>query len=267
MAQFTKGWLICNYLYFLSSDFNARYMLEKNVKPSGKIRPVFIKFLIRFFSFIGIISFLFFVLSFTDIPYYAYYNLSVVEEKLPADPDLIVVLGGAGMPSPDGLIRTYYAAEAANKYKTASIIIALPYNEIDSLHQLKLMANELIIRGIDSMRITYEPLGFNTRSQALNIAAMNEKRKDQLSLLLISSPEHIYRSVKTFKKAGFTYVGGTAAFEHPVDEEKIKDKENTTDTRVKSLDLRYNMWSYLHYELLVAREYCAIFYYKLKGWI
>jgi uncharacterized SAM-binding protein YcdF (DUF218 family) len=177
------------------------------------------------------------------------------------------VLGGAGMPSPDGLIRTYYAAEAANKYKAASIIIALPYNETDSLHQLKLMATELTIRGIDSLRIRYEPHGFNTRSQALNVAKMFEKRKDQLSLLLITSPEHIYRSVKAFRKAGFIYVSGIAAFEHPVDEEKIKDKEHTTDTRVKNLDLRYNMWSYLHYELVVAREYCAIFYYKLKGWI
>jgi hypothetical protein len=31
--------------------------------------------------------------------------------------------------------------------------------------------------------------------------------------------------------------------------------------------LRYNMWSYLHLELFVFREYCAIGYYKLKGWI
>jgi uncharacterized SAM-binding protein YcdF (DUF218 family) len=242
-------------------------MLEKNIKTTRKIKQVFIKFLKRFFIILGIVSFIFFVLSFTDIPYYAYYNLSVVEEKLPSDPDLIVVLGGAGMPSPDGLIRTYYAAEAANKYKDATIVIALPYNETDSLYQLKLMATELIIRGIDSLRIQYEPLGFNTRSQALNIAAMYEKKKDRFGLLLITSPEHIYRSVKAFRKAGFMHVDGIAAFEHPVDEEKIKDKENASDARVKSLDLRYNMWSYLHYELLAAREYCAIFYYKLKGWM
>jgi uncharacterized SAM-binding protein YcdF (DUF218 family) len=241
-------------------------MPVKNLK-TRKWREVVIKFLNRFFLILGIVSFILFVLSFTDLPYYAYYDLSIADEKLPADPDVIVVLGGAGMPSPDGLIRTYYAAEAANKYKTASIIIALPYNETDSLRQLKLMATELIIRGVDSVRIKYEPLGFNTRSQALNIAAMYEKRKDQILLLMITSPEHMYRSVKTFKKAGFKYVSGTAAFEHPVDEEKIKDKENAKDTRVTSLDLRYNMWSYLHYELLAAREYCAIFYYKLKGWI
>jgi uncharacterized SAM-binding protein YcdF (DUF218 family) len=242
-------------------------MPEKNFKTASKIKQGSILFLKRFFSITGIISFILFALSFTDIPYYAYADLSIAGGTLPADPDIIVVLGGAGMPSPDGLIRTYYAAEAATKYKAAVIIIALPYNETDSLHQLKLMANELIIRGIDSSRITYEPMGFNTRSQALHIASMYGRKKDRLTLLLISSPEHIYRSVKTFQKAGFTYVDGIAAFERPVDEEKIKDKENAEDTRIKSLNLRYNMWSYLHYELLVAREYCAIAYYKLKGWI
>ena len=221
----------------------------------------------RFFCISGIFSCLLFILSFTDLPYYAYYNLSLPETKLSGSPDLIIVLGGSGMPSPDGLIRTYYAAKSAQQYKNAAIIIALPYNEKDSLAQLKLMANELIIRAIDSSRIRFEPLGFNTRSQATNIAGMFLGKTDKMNVLLITSPEHIYRSVKTFKKAGFTNVAGNAAFERPVDEEKVKDKENTTDTRVKSLSLRYNMWSYLHYELLAAREYCAIIYYWIKGWI
>ncbi len=239
--------------------------------PDKKKLPVsfkkkIIRFFKWFFSIIGGGSFLFFVLSFTDIPYYAYYDLSLPGETLRTDPDVIVLLGGGGMPSPDGLIRIYYAAEAANKYKNASVIIALPYNEADSLYQLKLMAKELITKGIDSSRISYEPLGYNTHSQAENIAARYVKEKNSLSLLLVTSPEHIYRSVKTFRKAGFTNVAGAASFEHPPDEEKIKDKENTSDTRVKSLDLRYNMWSYMHYELLVMREYCAILYYKTKGW-
>ena len=128
------------------------------------------------------------------------------------------------------------------------------------------MAIELITKGIDSLRIGYEPLGFNTHSQALNIAARYGDKKTSLRFLVVTSPEHIYRSVKTFRKAGFLNVAGLAAFEHPPDEQKIKDTGTTTDKRVKSLDLRYNMWSYMHYELLVLREYCAILYYKLKGW-
>jgi uncharacterized SAM-binding protein YcdF (DUF218 family) len=239
--------------------------MPEDFKPTPLKKRIFL-ILKGFFYTLGILFFLLFLLSFTDIPFYAYEKLSMPGTYLEKDPDVIVVLGGSGMPSPDGLMRTYYAAEAANKYKQADVIIALPYNETDSLYQLNLMAKELILRGIDSARISYEPAGFNTRSQALNIATRYEKRKRTLALLMITSPEHMYRSVNTFKKAGFTTIAGMATFEKPVDEEKVKDKENAPDARVKSLALRYNMWSYLHYELLVIREYCAIAYYRIKGW-
>ena len=232
-----------------------------------KIHPTLLKFLKWFFGISGFFAFIFFLLSFTDVPYNAYHWLGTSNSKLNQKPDVIVLLGGAGMPSPDGLIRAYYAAEAANEYKDAQIIIALPYSEDDSLQQLNLMANELIIRGVDSCRIQFEAIGFSTHSQAENIAARYGGVKNKLSLLLVTSPEHMYRSVKTFLNAGFTTVAGTAAFEKPVDEEKVKDNQNTNDPRVKSLALRYNMWSYMNYELLVLKEYCAICYYKIKGWI
>lgn len=218
---------------------------------------------------IGVFAILLLVLSFTNIPYFAYYYLGTSTPKTIHPPDLIVVLGGAGMPSPDGLIRIWYACNAAREFKKAQVIIALPYNENDrdSLHQLNLMAQELIIKGIDSSRIQFEPLGFNTRSQALNIAARFARPENPLTLLLVTSPEHMYRSVKTFQKAGFANVGGLPTFEVPIDEEKAMDKEHSKDVRVKNLALRYNMWSYLNYELLVLREYTAISYYKIKGWI
>lgn len=172
------------------------------------------------------------------------------------------------MPSADGLLRTYYGSIVALENKNSKVIIALPYNEgKDSLDQLQQMAHELIVKGVDSTRIEFEPKGFNTRSQAINIFKKYSARVKNLSILIITSPEHMYRSIRTFKKAGFQKVDGIATFETPPEEEKIKDKENAKDKRVKSLALRYNMWSYLHYELYVLREYCAIAYYKLKGWI
>jgi uncharacterized SAM-binding protein YcdF (DUF218 family) len=118
----------------------------------------------QFLIIAGILTCFFLVLSFTDIPYYAYHQLGETQEELTNTPDLIVVMGGGGMPSPDGLMRTFYAAEVAKKYEQAKIIIALPYSEGDSLYQLRLMANELIVKGIDSLRISFEPLGFSTRS-------------------------------------------------------------------------------------------------------
>jgi uncharacterized SAM-binding protein YcdF (DUF218 family) len=220
-----------------------------------------------FFIVLGIFFFLLFLLSFTSLPYYAYRSLSMESQTLSSAPDVIVILGGSGMPSPDGLMRTYCATEQALAFKQAKIIIALPYSGVDSLFQLNLMAHELIIRGVDSMRISFEPLGFNTHSQAENIAVMLQKNRSNLNLLLVSSPEHLFRAVKSFEKVGFNRTGAAPAFDVPVEEERIKDKLQSTDTRIKNLALRYNLWSYLNYELFVIREYCAITYYKMKGWI
>ena len=236
------------------------------------VRAIFLKIkspLLKLFKWIfyitGVFAFIMLLLSFTDIPYYAYHNLAMVDAKLESSPDIIVIPGGTGMPSPDGLIRTYYGAEAANEFKNAKIIIALPYNNgIDSLCQLNLMAKELLLKGVDFSRIEYEPLGFNTRSQAVNIGQRPDIDKDKMSVLIVTTPEHMYRTVKTFQKVGFAKVGGMPAFEKPVDEDKLDDKKEMKDV---NLSFRYNMWSYLNYELLVLREYTAIAYYKMRGWI
>lgn len=241
--------------------------MNKILEKLPVVKRKVLKFFKYFFISFGVFSFILFLLSFSDIPYYAYHSLGTSNSKIFSKPDLIIVLGGSGMPSPDGLIRTYYASEAAQKYPDAEIIIALPFDEEDSLYQLQLMEKEILLKGIDSSRIRFEPWGFNTRSQAVNIASKYKNSISLKSLLIVTSPEHMYRAVKTFKKAGFSKVYGFPTFENPVDPEKVKDKQRAKDIRVKSLSLRYNMWSYLNYELLVMREYCAITYYKLKGWI
>lgn len=244
---------------------------KRSPKRSGKNFNWFFLSLLTFGKwFLGVLGFfalLGFILSFTDVPYNAYYNLGTKNTKLTRPPELIVILSGSGMPSPDGLIRAYYGVQAARQYPGAQIVIALPCDEGDSLRPLRLMADELTIKGISSSRIQFEPLGFNTRSQAMNIAARYTDDKNRLSLILVTSPEHMYRSVRAFTKVGFTSVGGLSAFDRPIDPEMAMDTEQAKDIRVKSLSLRYNMWSYLHYELIVLREYCAIAYYKLKGWI
>jgi len=234
---------------------------------NNRIINILLRVLYWFFGIIGFFAFLMVALSLTDLPFNAYHRLGTINAELKGQPDVIVLLGGSGMPSPDGLMRTYYAAGAAQQYPGAPIIIAHPFSPQDSLLQLELMAHELIVKGIDTARITFEPAGFNTHSQAVNIAAMIPGLKDSLSLLIVTSPEHMYRAVKVFRKVGFKDVGGMAAFEKPVDEGQVSDKADSKDLRVKSVSLRYNLWSYMVYELLVIKEYTAIAYYKLKGWI
>ncbi len=221
---------------------------------------------------LGIVMLLAILLSFTDYPFWAYYWLGTHNSEMESDPDLIVVMGGGGMPSPDGLIRCYYAAETGTQYPQAGIIIAVPADT--GLHEESpelLMARELIIRGIDSSRIRYEKNGYNTRTQAINIlSVVGMEAADTISVRIITSPEHMMRSVATFRKAGFKYVGGMSSFEKAITEEmllrKRGDRHDIEDEK-QALAIRYNMWNYLKYEITVLREYCAICYYKCRGWM
>jgi uncharacterized SAM-binding protein YcdF (DUF218 family) len=218
-----------------------------------------------FLLFFGIFAIATMALALTDIPYFAYHQLGTHCNALKGNPEVIVVLGGSGMPSADGLIRTYYASEAAINFPQADVIIAHPYdNDSLSTHQLDLMAHELIIRGVDSLRIHYEPIGTNTQSQASHISEILEARNES-PVLVITSPEHMYRSIRSLQKAGLKNVGGLPSFEKPISEQKLKGGKK--NGQKGSLAWRYNFWSYLRYEILVLREYCAIIYYKLKGWI
>jgi uncharacterized SAM-binding protein YcdF (DUF218 family) len=223
-----------------------------------------VKVLKRLLLVIGLLASFLLVLAFTDLPYFAYHALSLNHQQLSGKADVIVVMGGDGMPSPDGLLRLYYGSEAAKENPNATVVIALPKNEDGSLTQLELMADELELKGIGRNRIVFEPNGFNTRSQAQEIRQLFEA---ETKLLIVSSPEHLYRAIRSFEKVGFTEVGSLPTFEKPSDEENLKDKTDKKDKRVRNLSLRYNLWSYLQYEIRVLREYCAIAYYWVKGWI
>jgi hypothetical protein len=90
------------------------------------------------------------------------------------------------------------------------------------------------------------------------------------SLLIVSSPEHIYRCVKTFRKQGFTHVNGLPTFEQSTDDDVFYspgEKKDVLKRTERNVALRYNMWSYLQYEILVLREATAIAYYRLKGFM
>ncbi|MEQ8623988.1 MAG: YdcF family protein [Vicingaceae bacterium] len=214
---------------------------------------------------ISFLACVFVLLAFTEIPYWAYYSLASVEDVLNGKPKTIVIMGGDGMPSPSGLMRCYYGAEKALLFPEAKIIIALPSNEEDSSKQLHLMAHELVLKGVDTNRIQFAKKGFNTRSQAKEIEGILTNKSD--NILIVSSPEHMYRCIASFRKLGFKSVGSNPAFEKPNSEKQLKDKLKGRDKRIKNLTLRYNLWSYMQYEIIVFREYMAISYYWIKGWI
>jgi uncharacterized SAM-binding protein YcdF (DUF218 family) len=221
-----------------------------------------------FIKFLGWISLIGIILSFTDIPFYVYYWLGTSGADLKQKPDYIVLLGGVGMPSPEDLMRTYFTAGAAKEVPDSKIIISFPPDTINKEFSPEiLMAKELEMRGVDSSRIFFERLGYSTRTQAINIKNMlNSDRPDTVAIRIVTSPEHMFRAVRVFRKVGIGYVGGSPAFESAVDEDKLI-RGRHKDTEKKLLNLRYNMWSYLKYEITVTREFCAIGYYKLRGWL
>ncbi len=143
------------------------------------------------------------------------------------------------------------------------------------------MKDELILRGIAPSRIMFEDSGTNTRAQAVNIfkriSNIEQIRPSPLaprpsSLVIVTSPEHLYRAVLTFKKAGFLKVDGLPAFEKDVEGDLsfniIKPGDRNFFLNLgNNITLRYQFWSQLHYEALIIREWIALLYYKLSGWI
>lgn len=209
------------------------------------------------------------LLSFTDYPYFAYHWLGTKQISKPTSVEYIVVLGAGGMPGPQGILRCYFASETAAAFPNSKIIVSLPAdsNNFEKSDHFAMIA-ELIARGVSAERIESEIIGTNTYTQAQQIKKRISNK--QLSLLIVTSPEHMYRSILTFRKAGFTNVNGLPTFEHAFDEELLLEPLRKSKAGKKpdsNLNLRYNMWSYLQYEIVVMREWTALAYYKLMGYI
>ena len=207
------------------------------------------------------------ILALTPAPFYMHYSLgkdpNQSNEKF--IPDCLVMLGGGGMPSEDNLMRLYYSGQFAEFYQVPVIII----HPDDSLSQVK-MTRILENYGISEDKITFFTKGTNTRLQALYFIEEFPELVNK-KIILITSPSHLKRSVKCFNKLGFTNVRGQAAFESTVNFDlsidNLKLKGNKYVPVVKSTNFRYTFWNYLKLEIICFREYTAICYYWLKGWI
>lgn len=212
----------------------------------------------------GSIFLLLFILSLTSIPYSAYRSLSLYKQQINGKADAIILMGGDGIPSPGGLIRLYYTTDAAKENPKAKIVIAMPYHGNDSIETSNAIIQKMALDGIDSNRIIWANQGFNTRSQVVEISTLIPLSS---KIIIVSTPEHMYRAVRSFEKIGFGEVASLPTFEIPPSEIELLDKKKKNITELQNLNLRYNMWSYLQYEVKVLREYAAITYYWLHGWI
>lgn len=238
-------------------------------KKSEKI-ILFIKRGFQWFAYASfLILFLAFALAFTSIPYHIMYSMGTSNTQLKNTPDYIILLGGAGMPNEDNLMRMYYTSFYAAKYENARVLIALPGDTSDMDSDIIQIRDELEKQGVQSGRFILENQGLNTRHQALMISSLIDTSQ---TLLLITSPFHMYRSSLVFEKAGFSHVAGAATFNGIVEHEILFDDSILGGNKMvpgigRNAQLRYQFWNHLKYEIEIAREFFALLYYKMKGWI
>lgn len=227
----------------------------------------------KLFGFIGVFFMILLVLSFTSLPFWGYYWLGTSKSSIAEKPDFIILLGGGGMPSESNLMRAFFVHRAATKSPDSRIIISIPGDTADTSSTARMVANELIEKGIERSRIDFEELGTNTRSQALRLQTFNSEKLNQKSILLVTSPEHMRRAVLTFKKAGFKRISALPAFENALEADLVFKDDELGGNKILIPDVggnttvRYQFWNHLKYEILIAREIAALGYYKLRGWI
>jgi uncharacterized SAM-binding protein YcdF (DUF218 family) len=212
------------------------------------------------------------ILAFTTLPFRAYYSLGTSNSKIVNPPATIVLLGGAGIPSGDGLIRTFYTAKLAAANRDALVIIVMPGTLADSMSAPRRVAGELIMRGVNKQLISFMNTGRNTREQAQKLAAGKNTAQLNQPITLVTSPEHMKRAVLAFRKSGFTMVSGLPTFEYSLDADlTFSDSDLKGNTFAPpiggNLQLRYQFWNHLKYEVIVLREYFGMAYYKLRGWV
>ncbi len=230
-----------------------------------------------FFKFVfltsGMVFMLLLILSFTSLPFYAYHWLGTSMSKLDTKPAYIVFLGGGGMPSESNLMRAHYTVKAAKAFPESKIVISLPGNLLDETSTPILVSVELQNRGIAKDRIFHENIGKNTRSQALKLRFFRGESFSDKPILLVTSPEHMRRSVLTFEKAGFLNVNALPAFENALEADLMFIDDELGGNRFLTPDVggsiifRYRFWNHLKYEVLIAREITAMAYYKVRAWI
>lgn len=225
------------------------------------------KFLNRFFVVLGCIFTLFLILAVTPAPFYMHYHLGQDPNRDTTqifEPQHVIMMGGAGMPSAGNLMRLYYTAGIAKFYE-CPVTIVHPYDSVCHAKMDEFLENQSVMNSV-----FHDTIGTNTRSQVLGLAE-NHPELLTAKIMVITSPEHLKRTVKCFNKAGFQEVRGVAAYEGTVDFDLSlrmqKLKGNKTIPNVESTKLRYTFWNYLKLEIDTYREYFALFYYKIKGWI
>ncbi|MDA3867793.1 MAG: YdcF family protein [Salinivirgaceae bacterium] len=223
---------------------------------------------------LGALTLLFVFLAFTSLPFWGIYRLSLPEQaaKTKQQSGYIICMSGSGFPGKSTLLNLFYTAQLANDSPKAQVIVAFPAATGENQETIENIRNELITKGIDSSKITFATQGTNTRGQALDIRNTILHSNTDAQVTLVTTPEHTYRTYHVFKKLNFKRISTYATFENDMQTPLIYSSHDLDGNRFipdvgENQKLRYQLWTHMKYEITLLREYTAIVYYKLQGWI
>ena len=181
-------------------------------------------------------------------------------------------MGGSGIPGESGLMRTFYAAEAARRNPEAGVLVAMPLDAAES-ESSRAYLDELRLRGVAAGRLQILPGGRNTREQALRLAEFTRGESGSPRILIVTDPEHVRRTAACIRKAFTEQQRAVALAALPAFPLSIDDPlpwraaELDAPGAGPALRLRYNVWANLGYTHDALREAAALLYYRLRGWI
>lgn len=238
-----------------------------------KFKAVTLKISRILFITLGVSFFIFLVLACTSLPFWARYNMGHKFAPLPHQKiNTIIVMGAGGFPSEMVLMRLWYTAECAKRFPDAKIIITTPGDTLRQNSTILLMRKYLEELNVPRTKIILENKGLNTRHQAICTREFYEEGLIKPPFLIVTSPEHIPRSVLSFRKIGITETFGQPTLEAMLETDLRISRDKLGGNEFMpytggSISLRYKFWDYLKYEIIIVREYIALSIYKLKGWI
>lgn len=208
----------------------------------------------------------------TTGPFWIYHYLGTKNSSYHFVPDVIIQLGSTPLPGESALIRCYYTRKMCEAFPHASVVISQLGDKSDSdtsgaAYEMK---KEILMTLRDTPVVRLITDARSTREEALQIKN-NYRGIRGRKILLITSPEHMYRAVAVFRRAGYQHVGGESTFSVAGNADyRYRDKKlggrNIPVEAGENLQLRYQFWNHLKYQLLCYREFIAFFWYRLRGW-
>lgn len=189
-------------------------------------------------------------------------DLQPIAEPVPAEA-VLVLGGGASTLRADGKqldilseASALRALEAARLYRMLHpswVIVSGGTGDDPSVPESEPMREALIELGVPQERILLESGSGDTHDQALLLAGMLEEREVE-DVVMVTSPTHMRRALLTFENAG---LAPTPSISRLDSQDPSRPQPPSWVPTVAALQR----------SMSASREYLAIVYYWLRGWI